>query len=254
MLFGSASDNGKTRDHNEDFVYLSDGIGDIDALMIVADGLGGHSSGEVASKLAVETVKEKIVADMGKTDLADKDAIDRMIADAIKQANSNIFTEARADSGKDGMGTTIVVALFIKNHAYIGNVGDSRFYKINGGILNQVTVDHSFVDEKMRNGEMTKQEAMVHPLKNVLTRAVGTNPNVEVDLFHLKIYAGDIFMACTDGLTNMVDDERIEKIITSSAAPEQACNALIAEANKNGGIDNITAAIITYPAAFGENN
>lgn len=242
------TDIGKKRKINED----SFGFFPENGLYVVADGMGGHAGGEVASRLAVENVGEFIKYSANRDDITWPFEIDESMSKdenrlnaAIQLANSRIFHEALINKNLNGMGTTIVAALFSEPHLYIGHVGDSRAYLIKNDEMRQLTDDHSIVYEQMRLGILSKEDAKTHSLRNVLTKALGTESNIKVDTKAEKAEAGNIYLFCTDGLTNMLTDEEIKNIVkNNSSNTENACKELISAANKTGGIDNITVIIL----------
>lgn len=242
------TDIGRKRKLNED----SFGFFPENGFYVVADGMGGHAGGEIASKLAVDSVEEFIKLSADRDDITWPFEIDEAkpkdenrLNVAIRLANSRIFQEALANKKLNGMGTTIVAALFAEAHLYIGHVGDSRAYLIKNDEIKQLTDDHSVVYEQMRLGILSKEDAKSHSLRNVLTKALGTEPDIRVDMRAERIDPGDIYLLCTDGLTNMLTDEEMQNIVkNNSNNTENACRELIAAANNNGGIDNITVIIL----------
>jgi len=236
MLIGVNSHKGKVRDKNEDyFNIVSDNSGNVIAF-IIADGMGGHNSGEVASKMAVDCVTSKIMA------LSEQESEDGLISDAlvsiIQTANKDIFENAQNCADNFGMGTTLIVAMPKKDKMHIGHVGDSRAYRIRKGKIHRITTDHSYIEELLRNGTINLEEAKIHPKKNLITRALGSE-ELEVDYYLSDLKSDDVFIFCTDGLTNMVDEDTIENVCNSKD-PQQACDDLVELANDNGGEDNIT--------------
>ena len=236
MLIGVNSHKGKVRDKNEDyFNIVSDNSGNVIAF-IIADGMGGHNSGEVASKMAVDCVTSKIMA------LSEQESEDGLVSDAlvsiIQTANKDIFENAQNCADNFGMGTTLIVAMPKKDKLHIGHVGDSRAYRIREGKIHRITTDHSYIEELLRNGTINLEEAKIHPKKNLITRALGSE-ELEVDYYLSDLKSDDIFIFCTDGLTNMVDEDTIENICNTKD-PQQACDDLVELANDNGGEDNIT--------------
>lgn len=231
------TDIGKKRQINQDFVYAKDEeIGKLENLYIVADGMGGHNAGDFASKYTVETVVREIKGSVETKPF-------RIIGKAIRVANELIRQRAREDRNLYGMGTTIVVATIENHQLEIANVGDSRLYLVNNEIR-QITRDHSLVEEMVRMGGMTHEAARNHPDKNIITRAVGAKDSVEVDFFTEELKPGDLVLMCSDGLTNMVTDEEILRIMKQDTTIEEKVEALIDEANKNGGKDNIAVVIM----------
>jgi protein phosphatase len=207
-------------------------------LTIVADGMGGHASGEVASQMAVDLISELYYADGG---------IDRTSAlrTAIEQANAAIYAASSSDEKYFGMGTTVIALVLQGDTAFSAHVGDSRLYRLRGRSLEMMTLDHSQVMEMVLHGVISMAEARNHDDKNVILRAVGTQPVVEVDISEpFEALPGDMFLLCSDGLSDMVEDETIETILNTEPDAHAACERLIAEAKTNGGHDNITAGIV----------
>lgn len=238
MRIYSATDVGQKRKMNQDYVFVSqEPVGNLPNLFAVADGMGGHNAGDYASAHAVQTLVSQIQAD------ADFNPI-KVIRHAIEAANTEIIDQAQRDEGLRGMGTTMVVATIVGNYAYVANVGDSRLYVVQGKIR-QVTRDHSLVQEMVRLGEINAEEARNHPDKNIITRALGAEKTVDVDFFDLKLEPGNTILMCSDGLSNMVEDRKMEEIITN---PDKDItwkgDTLIREANQNGGKDNIAVILI----------
>lgn len=238
MRIYSATDIGQKRKMNQDYVFVSqEPVGNLPNLFAVADGMGGHNAGDYASAHAVQTLVSQIQAD------ADFNPI-KVIRHAIEAANTEIIDQAQRDEGLRGMGTTMVVATIVGNYAYVANVGDSRLYVVQGQIR-QVTRDHSLVQEMVRLGEINAEEARNHPDKNIITRALGAEKTVDVDFFDLKLEPGNTILMCSDGLSNMVEDRKMEEIITN---PDKDItwkgDTLIREANQNGGKDNIAVILI----------
>jgi protein phosphatase len=254
------SDVGRKRRSNEDSFVADDGM----KLYVVADGMGGHAAGEVASRLAVESIARHISAvhdssdptlpseSTQSMDESDLPPTARKVLNAIRLANQEIVRSVRHDQSQRGMGTTVVMAHIQGRRAYIGSVGDSRAYLVRGGDIRQLTDDHTFVNEQVRAGTLTLAEARRHPARNILTRAVGSQDEVEADLFEQDLQAGDLILLCSDGLTTMLDDREILATLRGQGAePERACRALVDLANEHGGDDNITAVLIQAVPARG---
>ena len=221
------TDTGRQRNANEDAFFVRAPI------FVVADGMGGAQAGEVASQAATEAFDR---------DLPDAPP-ERILRDTIETANRKIHELARADPSRAGMGTTITAAII--NHeddeVCIGHVGDSRAYRLRDGKLERLTRDHSLVEEMRRQGQITDSQAEDHPQRSIITRALGPEPDVEVDIQTVPAHAGDVFLLCSDGLTTMVDEERIGRVLTWAPSMKQAVRSLVDEANRAGGRDNITA-------------
>ena len=234
------SDIGKVREMNQDSYYVSSPSDEIQ-MFIVADGMGGYKGGEVASKLAVETSKNYIINNFHLIE-HDKESVLKLIKNAIEYANLVIFEKAKEIPEYENMGTTIDVCLIIPNKVYIGHVGDSRVYRKRKEFFRRLTTDHSYVQKLVSDGTITKEEAYNHPKKNMLIKALGCSAYVEPDVMVKGFLKDDVLLMCSDGLTNMLKDEEILKIIDEN--PMEACDKLVLEANRNGGLDNITAVIV----------
>lgn len=234
----SMTDAGRRRDLNEDYFFASEtAVGKLPNLFIVADGMGGHKAGEYASRTAVETIVECIRDDDSGLTVA-------VMKKAIGEANRKVLKESLTDIEKEGMGTTVVAATLKEDKLIVANVGDSRLYIVNEHGIKQITTDHSLVEEMVRSGKIDRKDARNHPDKNKITRAIGVFPKVDVDFFEIKVAPGDMVLMCTDGLTNMVEDDDIKRIILGQRDIVEKTTTLIETANKNGGTDNITALLI----------
>lgn len=234
----SMTDVGRRREMNQDYMFTSEtAVGKLPNLFIVADGMGGHKAGEYASRFTVDTMVDIIKNANTKEPVA-------AIGQAIKEANRLLLKEAKTDESKAGMGTTVVAAVLMDKTLYAANVGDSRLYVLNQDTITQITRDHSLVEEMVRLGEMDKADAKDHPDKNIITRAVGVAPELEIDFFETEVNDGDIILLCTDGLTNMIEDEDIRRIILSQRDIVERTEKLIETANQNGGRDNITVVLL----------
>ena len=220
---------GKVRKNNEDALIFIE-----PETFVVADGMGGQAAGEVASQMLIDTVKNFLptVPEPQNEDILKK---------AILKANAAILREAKNNPNYQGMGTTATILHIYDRRAYYAHVGDSRLYRLRNKIFEQITQDHSYVEELVRAGEITEAEARVHPMKNFLTQAVGAVEEVEVDTASFTVESGDIFLLCTDGLTNMVDDDAIAEILITSSNPAET---LIQSALDNGGIDNVSVIVV----------
>ncbi len=233
----SITDIGKKRQLNQDYVYTSEmPIGNLPNVFIVADGMGGHNAGDYASKYTVETIINEISE-------AIEDNPVTIIKNAIGIANEHIRQKAKADENLAGMGTTLVVATCMGNILQVANVGDSRLYVVNDRIT-QITRDHSLVEEMVRMGGIDRETARSHPDKNIITRAIGASETVKVDFFTVKLQKGDVVLMCSDGLTNMLEDEEIRMILNGQRDIVEKAEELVRAANNNGGNDNIAVVII----------
>lgn len=242
MRIFSATDVGNKRDTNQDYLFVSsDPVGNLPNLFVVADGMGGQNAGDFASSHGVQVFVDEIRRDMDYNPV-------RVMRHALEKANADLNARASQSPEFEGMGTTLVALTIVGKYAYIANIGDSRLYLINKEIR-QVTRDHSLVQEMIRLGELNKEEARTHPKKNVITRALGAEKTVNVDFFDLVLEEGCSILMCTDGLTNMVEDKRIEEIMLEKQKTlEERGRMLVLEANHNGGQDNI-AIILAEPFA-----
>lgn len=232
MKIFAKTDVGRKREMNQDYVYVTDKpIGPFPNLLVVADGMGGHKAGDFASKYTVKVLCEELE----KTDL---DKPEDILLKIVGVANHELIKAAHSDIKLEGMGTTLVAATVIGNTLYFANVGDSRLYLINDKIR-QISKDHSLVEEMVRLGGIKAEEAKNHPDKNIITRAMGVKEDVEADIYEYRLKKGDIILMCTDGLSNMVEDEDMFDIVKGSRDIVEAVLTLIDKANKNGGKDNI---------------
>jgi len=231
---------GQKRLVNQDALFMTDEpFFNLPNLYIVADGMGGHLAGEVASTKSIEFFKNYIERNAyTKSDLLD------FFLDATIYANAEVLNIAKRDPLYSGMGTTFTALTIKDNKGYIAHVGDSRIYTIYDGTAKALTTDHSYVQEMLRQGNITEEESLTHPRKNVLTRALGIDENILVDAYVFNFEEGDIILMCTDGLTNMIDDGEIAHMIQSANSIDVACQELIDKANENGGMDNITTILL----------
>ncbi len=232
------SDPGRRRRRNEDSFVVEP------PLFVVADGMGGAQAGEVASRLAASAFREFHEAD-------DLEAAERVTA-IVQEANRRIYDRASEDRSASGMGTTVTAALVEEGRITIGHVGDSRAYRIRNGELEQLTDDHSLVADLVRGGRLSPEEADTHPQRSVITRALGTDREVDVDTFTVDAEAGDVFLLCSDGLTSMVADEEILRIVSESPSLDGAAAELVKAANRSGGEDNITVVLFRVDGAVEE--
>lgn len=238
----SITDIGKKRKVNQDYVYTSESsIGNLPNLFIVADGMGGHNAGDFASRLTVETMLKEISGSFEKNPV-------KILGKAISVANDVIRRKAAETPDREGMGTTVVAATSIGKYLHVANVGDSRLYVV-GKEIRQVTRDHSLVEEMVRIGTISHSEARNHPDKNIITRAVGASVEVEPDFFTVELQEGDEVLMCTDGLTNMLEDEEIRMIMSGGRDIVEKAQALVDAANANGGRDNISVVLIEQDEA-----
>ena len=231
---GAVTDPGRTRRHNEDAYVIEP------PLFAIADGMGGAQAGEVASRLATAALKEAGANGGGE----------RRIADLIQEANRRVYDRSSSDPNTSGMGTTITVALVEDDRVSFGHVGDSRAYLIRKARMEQLTEDHSLVNELLKTGKLSREEAETHPQRSVITRALGTDPDVDVDTFSVQAETGDLFLLCSDGLTDMVPEDSILEVVERHREDiDGALRALVKAANRGGGQDNIT--VVAFEIAGG---
>ena len=231
------TDIGQKRQLNQDFIYLSETpIGNLPNVFIVADGMGGHNAGDYASRYAVETGVDEIGASFEKNPV-------KILDGAIEKANKLIREKAQENAAYNGMGTTMVIATCIGRYLEVANVGDSRLYVINDKI-EQITHDHSLVEEMVRMGGIDRESARNHPDKNIITRAIGARDYIEADYFSVELQEGDMVLLCSDGLTNMIDDGTIRQILACGGSLKDRVEGLVETANRNGGKDNISVIVI----------
>ncbi len=238
LSVAAATDVGRIRAGNEDSLYA-----DADperGLFIVADGMGGHAAGEIASEMAVQIVAK----DMAHIRNLEGDEPLSAMGAALRSANRAIFERTIIEADKQGMGTTASCLMIGSGRYIIGHIGDSRIYQLRDGVFRQVTKDHSYVQEQVDAGFLTPEQARYHPYSNVITRCVGANAAVEADVLQGEIKPGDLFLIASDGLTGMVEDPQLKKILETKVTPGAMVNSMINEANKRGGLDNITAIVV----------
>ena len=233
----SITDVGKERKLNQDYVFTSEiPVGKLANLFIVADGMGGHNAGDYASKYTIETIVEEI-------EKSKDTSVVKILEKAIQSANRHIRKKSQESEGLNGMGTTVVAATIHGDEMCVANAGDSRLYVINQEIK-QITEDHSLVEEMVRMGGIRREQARSHPKKNIITRAIGAEDELEIDFFQVKLKKGDFVLLCSDGLTNMIEDEEIRMILQGQRDIVEKAEALVATANNNGGKDNIAVILI----------
>ncbi|WP_054028072.1 Stp1/IreP family PP2C-type Ser/Thr phosphatase [Bacillus sp. FJAT-28004] len=247
MLTANRSDIGRVRHVNEDQSWVSQ-LNNGVTLAIVADGMGGHQAGDVASQRAVDAFRSMLEKSAAKADLSLQEG-KMLIRQAISQANDAVFELASQNEQYRNMGTTIVAALVKQDNAIIGHVGDSRAYKITEGVITQITTDHTLVNELVKSGQLSAEEAAHHPRRNVLTRAVGTDSQVEIDVQAVEWSAQDVLLLCSDGLSNMVSDqEMLQTVTTDQLELDAKADHLISLALQAGGDDNITVVLLQEAA------
>lgn len=239
LIIQGLTDEGLVRKHNEDTISWEAASG----LVIVADGMGGHNAGEVASQIAVNSITQSLSASPGDT--KSKPVSAYMVKKAVTHANSEIYQHAKDHPECSGMGTTVVMALFQQNSVILASVGDSRIYRFRQGSLKQLTTDHSFIQEMIDNGYMTEEDALASNNRNLITRALGIEEEVQVDVAEHKIKQNDIYLLCSDGLSDMVEEESIfSTLVKARNDIARGCKDLVALAKESGGHDNISVILV----------
>jgi protein phosphatase len=233
------SDVGRVRASNEDAFGLVEEAG----VFVVCDGMGGAAAGEIASRLAVESVLGRL-EELGNRIAPEGETMTSLLHETIAAANKVVFAEAEKNASLHGMGTTLVTLVVRGECGWIAHVGDSRGYRLRGGKLERLTRDHSLVDEQVRMGQLTPEEAEQSPLRNVITRAVGSQRSVAAEVEPLAVSAGDLFLLCSDGLTRELRDEQILEVLREEGSADALCRELIARANAHGGRDNVTCLLV----------
>jgi len=231
MRYFALSDRGRVRSHNEDSCY-ADG-----RLFIVADGVGGHQAGEVASRTTVAMVSsalQKVVPS----------EVEEKVRETVRGANRKLLDLAQQDQGLSGMATTLALVLLLDHLAYVASAGDSRVYLLRDTRLQQITRDHSVVAEMQREGQLTEEEARIHPYRSVITNVIGAEEEIYIDFFQIQLRKGDQLLLCTDGLNSMLQDQEIEALMNAAGGPQKICRRLVEAANKAGGHDNTTVIVI----------
>jgi protein phosphatase len=232
------TDVGRRRESNEDDFLLEP----VRGVYAVADGMGGHAAGEIASHLAIDTIRELL--DGADRSLRDAEDAAAWLRDAVVEANRRICDSIRLHEERRGMGTTVVALVHSGEEAVVGHVGDSRGYLLRDDELLRMTSDHSWVNEQVKLGLMNDDAAQRHPMRNIVTRALGSRPDVVVDLTSVEAKSGDVFLLCSDGLNTMLSDDQIHEILLDHHQnPEAACRSLVEAANRNGGEDNVTVVV-----------
>lgn len=249
-IIGAKTDLGRIRENNEDkYEFFQPEDPDIlakrGALYAVADGMGGHAAGQIASEIALKTAIKAYYSD-------NSPLLEESLRSAVQQANGLIYEASRAIPERSGMGTTFTGLVIRGEEAFIAQVGDSRCYRVRDGKIKQITEDHSWVNEQVKLGGMTRQEAEMSPFKNVITRCLGTSPSVDVDIYPLDLRAGDIFLLCSDGLSGEVGEDDMKQAMTKGS-PSEAALQLVEKALEHGGRDNVTVLIVAVRDISGEN-
>jgi len=241
LKFDAKTDRGLIREINEDSYNVIEGCAKTPYAFIVADGMGGHNCGEIASRAAVEYISNYISSESGSIFI--KKGHEANLKKLVEDANSAVYRKSLENAEASGMGTTLTMALISGSAMTVAHVGDSRLYMVRDGKMKQLTEDHSYIEELVKKGSLTRKEAENHPRKNIITRAIGCMPELEVDILSLTIEKDDIFILCTDGLTNMLGEDAIYETVKDNN-PDLSCSLLVEAAKKQGGEDNITVIVI----------
>lgn len=243
MEIGSYTDKGALRAINEDDYYVSDYVSDVDAIYaVVADGMGGHLAGDIASSMAIHVACDYIEANFDAS--KESEGVAELLKNAVTYANNTVFSRAGTNEDLSGMGTTFSLVFVLGKKAIICHVGDSRIYLLRDGKIKKLTTDHSLVEELVLKGSITETEAKDHPHRNIITRALGASAEVEADIFEKNLKVGDILLLCSDGLTNEVSENEILEIVAGEEMLMSAAQKLTFKAIDNGGKDNITAVLL----------
>ncbi len=230
-------DVGRCRDINQDYIFISETpVGNLPNLFLVADGMGGHKAGDLASEYTVSRIREAVEKSMQNIPL-------QILKSAFHYANQRLLEKAQESESYMGMGTTLVAVTVVDNTAYVANVGDSRLYKV-GKDIQQITTDHSLVEEMVRMGEISREQARNHPEKNIITRAIGVSGQAEPDYFDTNLEPGECLLLCSDGLSNMIEDSQIREILERRVDLKSGAQELVDTANRNGGRDNIAVVLV----------
>ena len=242
MKFAGKSDIGLIRRKNEDAYCVVDFVEAHNAVVLaVADGMGGHRAGDVASKMSIDHVRDSITKE--PIDISSFDTIKKRLRNIVKQTNEIVYKRSITDPECFGMGTTLVIAVINNASAVLAHIGDSCAYHCSDKKMDKITTDHTYVEELVRMGTLTREEALNHPQRNYITKVIGCFQKVEADYYNVEMAPNDRILLCSDGLSNMVRDDDILKIMYSSDNPEKICSKLISAANKKGGADNTTAVV-----------
>ena len=241
MKYSAKTDRGSVREINEDYYNIISGYPGIPAAFIIADGMGGHNAGEIASRTSIDHISNIILE--APELLAESTDMAETIKSLIVNANQVVYNKSLELTENNGMGTTLIMAVITGNIMHIGHVGDSRLYLVRKDNMKRITTDHSYIEELVKNGSLTREEAEKHPKRNIITRALGCSEDLEVDTYICKLEANDCIVMCTDGLTNMLDEKEIKDVVMREA-PVKACEELVAGAIRGGGDDNITVIVI----------
>jgi len=241
VKFAGKSDKGLLRSQNEDAFCIIGGSDSSPLILVVADGMGGHLAGDIASQTAIAVIRESLAAK--PFDAKDSESINSRLLDLVQNANDLIYEKSCTEPGCFGMGTTLIISVISNGKLSLAHVGDSCAYYLRDGAMKKITTDHSYVEELIRIGTLTREEAARHPKRNVITKVVGCMGKIAADLYWVDLEEGDRVLLCTDGISKMLTEPEIAEAIVASSDPDEICGALIAKSNNKGGLDNITVLV-----------
>jgi protein phosphatase len=243
-MIAGKSDKGMLRSQNEDAYCIINGSDGAPLLFAVADGMGGHLAGDIASQTAIAVIHESL--EKKPLDTENGDAVSSRLSELVNEANERIYGKSLTEPDCYGMGTTLVIAAETQGQLTIAHVGDSCAYYLRDGEMHKITTDHTYVEELIRIGSLTREEAARHPKRNIITKVVGCMGSVKEDIYRVELKDGDKVLLCTDGMSKMIPDSEIEETLKSAGSPDSICDALITKSNKMGGLDNITVIVYLY--------
>ena len=240
--FAGKSDKGLLRRLNEDAFCIIEGVDGAPLLLAVADGMGGHLAGDIASQTAISVIRDEIAAK--PLDTSNKESVNSRLAEIVHTANDVIYEKSRSEPDCFGMGTTLIIAVVTGGDLAIAHIGDSCAYYLRDGEMHKITTDHTYVEELVKIGSLTREEAARHPKRNVITKAVGGMDSINADIYWVELQENDRVLLCSDGLSKMLSESEIGSALQESGDPVEICEALVANSNRRGGLDNIT--VIVY--------
>jgi protein phosphatase len=246
LKFAGKSDKGLLRSHNEDAFCLIGGGDGAPLLLAVADGIGGHLAGDIASQTAISVIHDNLASN--PLDASDKNVINARLIELNRAANEAVYRKSLTEPECVGMGTTLIIAVISEGNLAVSHIGDSCAYYMRDDELHKITTDHTYVEELIRIGSLTRDEAARHPKRNVITKAIGCMGRIEADLYWVELHDGDRIVLCTDGLSKMLTDYEIAEAVTAADDPDAICGTLITKSNHRGGLDNITVLVSLYAA------
>ena len=241
LKFAGKSEKGLTRSSNEDAFCIIGGAEGAPLLLVAADGMGGHLAGDIASQTAISVIRGSV--EESPFDAANAEAVNARLSDLVQAANDMIYNKSLSEPGCYGMGTTLIIAAVCGEKLAIAHVGDSCAYYLRDGVINKITTDHTYVEELIRIGSLTREEAARHPKRNVITKAVGCMGKITADLYWVDLKEGDKILICTDGLNKMLTESEITEAVSADGEPDEICGDLISKSSHRGGLDDITVLV-----------